>query len=197
MQPSSRSEHLWRRSPWCAMARRANYCLAALVLALGLAPVQAASESCQPAEQSSDTGPQTFAEPKNNPCNGDEIAFQGTTRTETRDRIKGDCSVEMRSRLRTDAKGLGATLTEYKLQEDFASVVRFGGKRPEQLIDRKDQRIIAQKAGITDEAASWFFTERTQSTTNADGTRTQTNTRTRCRCKRDDEPTPSPSCEPA
>lgn len=173
-----------------------TWLVALLLLTFGLAPAYANGNSCQPDEQASDTGRQPITENKNNPCNADPITFQGTQQTQTRDRIKGDCSVESRSRLRTEAQGVGASLTEYKLQEDFTSVFRFGGRRPQQLIDRKDQRIIAQRAGITDEAASWFFTERTQSTSNADGTRTQSNTRTRCRCKRDDEPTPSPSCEP-
>jgi hypothetical protein len=188
MQPSSGTPRAWFRLP-CAAA-----------LAFALAPggfVSAAGGSnnaCEPSQTRPEDTNNTFTNRQRiNPCNGDPINFSGRTQDSFRSQTKNDCSVETRSRLRTEAKGVGSQ-AEYKLVEDQTNVTRFGPEGPpERITDRTDERIIAQNktgavpVGVTPVApASWFQTARTDMRFHENGM-TRERTDTRCRCKREDE----------
>lgn len=181
MQPSS-GTRAWRRWP----------CAAAIAVFLAVPTAYASgggsSNQCEPIEQHEDDTQPTSGQ-KTNPCNGDEILFQGTRRTKTKDRVHRNCSVDSFQMLRTDAKGQGA-FASYKIFEEFQDQFRFGPRRPTITIHREDERIIALKATlmgqVEDAAASFFHTLRTKTETSADGRRTRRHEEERTRCKRDD-----------
>ena len=195
MQPSSGAPRAWFRLS----------CAAALALALtpsGIVSAQSgSSNACEASQFRPEDNNSTFTNQQRiNPCNGDPINFSGRTQESFRSQTKRDCSIETRSRTRTEAKGIGSQ-AEYKLLEDFTNVTRFGPEGPpERMVDRTDQRILAQnKTGVVTvglepvPAASWFQTSRSDTRFNEDGTVARERSDTRCRCKREDE-VPDQSC---
>jgi hypothetical protein len=143
---------------------------------------------CTQSETRSDET-QPTSQQRSNPCNNDNFLFNGTFRTQTRDKTKGDCSVESRQLQQTNGEGTGLFAT-YKVREEVLDVFRFGPRRPTIFIHREDQRIIAEKetplGKQTDQAASFFHTLRTKDEISADGTRTKSHRFERTRCKRDE-----------
>jgi hypothetical protein len=171
--------------------------LAAFILGLAAGPAFAhhdsgggggGSNQCEQSDQRTDETTPVSGQ-RTNPCNNDQIMFQGSRRTTTRDKVKRDCSVESFQQLKTDASGMGAFAT-YKIFEEFQDSFRFGPRRPTIHIHREDERIIATKETLlgkqTDEAASFFHTLHTKTETSADGRRTRTHSHENTRCKRDD-----------